>query len=200
MSDDKKRIPKWKAEWDRLVGDHQYFAIKNWDKYQALTSAGIPVAQWIKDFVEKDFEEGQLKGLERWLLDRLRRWRGRRGANIPADVAAIISATHAHHTDRAHIPHALCRLVTRGFLVPSNQRSQVLKKIQEEKNQQENQQQFPSGESSGQEGQDQNQPPDMFRCQKCSALVTAQRVDFNSRSLPYHLGCDGQVRFEEQQL
>ena len=99
-----RSVPKWKEEWAQLVGDHQYLAIKNWDKYQALTSAGIPVAQWIKDFVEKDFEEGQLKGLERWLLDSLRRWRGRRGANIPADVAAIISATHAHHTDRAHIP------------------------------------------------------------------------------------------------
>ena len=73
----KRGTPKWRAEWDRLVGSNEYLAIKNFDKYQALTSAGIPVAQWIKDFVEKDFEETELTGLERWLLDSLRRWRGR---------------------------------------------------------------------------------------------------------------------------
>jgi hypothetical protein len=167
------KIPKWREEWTRLVGDHQFLEIKNFHKYQALTTNGIPVAQWIKDFVEKDFEETDLTGLQRWLLDSLRRWRGRSGSNVHANLTAILSATCAHLTDRPHIPHAVCTLITRGFLIPSNQRDRILKKIKEDKTQEE------SSESSTSTSQDtlDNIPSDTqtkiktLKCRNCEAQI-----------------------------
>jgi hypothetical protein len=191
----KRGTPKWREEWDRLVGSNEYLAIKNFDKYQALTSAGIPVAQWIKDFVEKDFEETELTGLERWLLDSLRRWRGRRGANLPADVTPILSATCAHSTDRPHLPEALCRLITRGFLIPCNERAAVPKKIQEEKNQEEKQESFnPNGYSSKQERSKPSGPGGLSPKEKKRRELLENQVGGDSAAASRYCRCSNPQR------
>lgn len=51
----KLQTPKWREEWTRLVGDHKYLVIRNWDEYQVLTPSGFP-ARWIKDYVNADFD------------------------------------------------------------------------------------------------------------------------------------------------
>jgi hypothetical protein len=135
MARDRKN-PQWKAEWDRLVGDHKYFRIKNWDRCQFLLPNGVP-AGWIKDYCEKDFDCTDWTLMERWLMDALRRWRGRRGENILANLTAILGATNAPLTARARVPEALLTLIGRGFLVPCNESDRLLKKSREDKRREE---------------------------------------------------------------
>jgi len=112
--------PKWHAKWDQLVGSHPFITIKHFGNVQRENTS-----EWILNYTEEDFNESDLTGFERWLLGSLRRWMGRRRENLPGDkkeIHSYLSATCAHHTDRSHIPQAILRLVTGGFLIPTNQR------------------------------------------------------------------------------
>lgn len=130
-----KNQPKWREEWNRLVGDHKYLAIKNWDSYQTFTSSGVP-AHWIKDYVNADFDE-PLAIFEGGLLNRLRRFRGRLGHNIPTNLQLILSGCAVLGQDRHNVGAALVQLVGRGRLVPTNQQDMVSKKRIEEKKREE---------------------------------------------------------------
>jgi hypothetical protein len=57
----------------------------------------------------------------------------RRGENILANVAATLSATNAPVTSRSGVPQALLALVSRGFLIPTNESDRSGKKSIEEK-------------------------------------------------------------------
>ena len=126
MANPKLKTPKWREEWDNLVGDHKYLVIRNWDEYQVLLPSGV-AARWIKDYVNADFDT-PLSFFETGVLDRLRRFRGRLGTNIPTNLELILSGTAAMGKDRHCVPQALCKLVASGRLVPSNQQDALSKK------------------------------------------------------------------------
>jgi hypothetical protein len=132
-----KNQPKWKEEWDRLVGDNKYLAIKNWDTYQSFTTSGVP-AHWIKAYTNAPYD-APMSLFESGLLERLRLFRGRLGHNIPTNLDLIMSGCGIIATDRPHVGHALVTLLThsgyagdtsgsRARLIPTNEQDMVSKK------------------------------------------------------------------------
>lgn len=132
--------PKWKTEWDRLVGDHKHFEIKNWAKYQPEMEDGTS-NPWFKSYVttDEDALAEDETGLMRWLKDALRRFRTRRGSPLPTNMRVLLMGTSCHVTDRPHLPTLVLRLVSRGFLIPCNEsftpKSRGDKKREEKKRQ-----------------------------------------------------------------
>lgn len=126
----KPKTPKWREQWEKLVGDHKYLVIRNWDEYQQLTPSGYP-ARWIKDYVNADFDT-PLPLFTTGLLDRLRRFRGRLGSNIPANLELILSGCAVIGQDRHNVPAALVQLLSSGRLIPSNQSDEVSKRSKAE--------------------------------------------------------------------
>lgn len=105
----------------------KYLAIRNWEKYQKnhagkVTAEGEPV-RYIKDWTDKDSDSdySKLTAFERYVLDALRRLRGRFGHNPHNNPTWCARATCMLHRDRTHMAHAIHRLVTEGFLVLTNQ-------------------------------------------------------------------------------
>jgi len=117
----------------------EYLRVKNWEKYQRnktgkITANGQPV-RYIKDRTDKDSDPdyAQLTVFERYVLDALRRLRGRFGRNPYADPTWCARATCVLPKDRPHIPHAIRTLTTRGFLVLTNQQIDSPQVLLEEK-------------------------------------------------------------------
>jgi hypothetical protein len=102
----------------------EYLSIKNWDKYQSSYSR-----EWIKDYTGQDEDDKicKLTLLQRQVLAGLRRVRGRSGKNTPNDVTYISQAIHAMPTDRPHIAHAIATLISREFLILTNQQDDTPK-------------------------------------------------------------------------
>jgi hypothetical protein len=129
------KIQNWREEWERLVGDHKYLAIKNWDEFQANDLT----VNWIKDYVDKDFEQdhAKLTMYQSALLDRVRRFRGRLRKNIPADVETVLCACCVPAEERRYGGYALVVLVLCGFLIPTNEQLNLQEKRRVEKSRKE---------------------------------------------------------------
>jgi hypothetical protein len=121
MAKGQAKIPAWKAEWDRLVGDHKYLEIKNWVKYQPEMEEGNTYP-WFKSYgtTDQDALADDEGSLVRWLKDALRRWRARRGIPLPAQMDSMFTGTACHKCDRPNLPRTVVALVSHGFLIPCN--------------------------------------------------------------------------------
>jgi len=110
-----------------LSADQQFLSIKNWSKFQPKLKNGKDRRDWIRvdTRLEDDWEFSQLTCFERELLTSIWRVRGRTGNNIPNDPMYIARAICAVGTDRPHIGHALATLISRGFLILSNQQNDI---------------------------------------------------------------------------
>lgn len=128
--------PAWKTEWAQLVGDHPFLMIRNWDEYQVLTPNGYP-AYYIKDYVNADFD-APLSIVVGGILNRLRRFRGRLGSNLPACMELLMSGMGVNGKDRHYVPGAVLELLRSGRLIPTNQADEVSKKRIEEKRKEKN--------------------------------------------------------------
>lgn len=98
----------------------EYLAIRNWETFQSLSRSG----KWIKDYTDQsgtDADISKLSMFARGVLQELRRLRGKLGKNVPYDMEYILSAIHALGTDRPHVHHTIGTLISRGFLIVSNQ-------------------------------------------------------------------------------
>ncbi|SRR5437879_3252097 len=96
MAKGQAKIPAWKAEWDRLVGDHKYLEIKNWAKYQPEMEEGNTYP-WFKSYgtTDEDALADDEGSLVRWLKDALRRWRARGGFRYPHKWIRCLRVPHA---------------------------------------------------------------------------------------------------------
>lgn len=106
----------------------KYLSIDGWEKYQTKTTGSM---KWIKDYTHKDMDDSDyssLTALQRYVLDGVRRLRGRLGVNVDNDSTFIARAICLHNTDRAHLVHSLDTLITRKLLIPTNQRDNSLEK------------------------------------------------------------------------
>lgn len=155
MKERNRNRPQWRDEWDTIVGENKFFRIKNWDRYQPTLAASGNGVRWIKDYCEKDFDLSEWSLMERWLMDALRRWRGRRGENILADVTAMSRATNAPVASVSGLPRAVLALVSRGILIPCNESDSPLDKSRVEKKREET----PNPQDDGLDDSDQEEKP-----------------------------------------
>lgn len=88
----------------------------------------------MKDYTDKELDADymRLTCLQRYVLDGCCRLRGRSGKNLPNDATTLARLLHVARTDAPHIPHAVSTLLTRGFLVLSNQQLDFTDKDKEE--------------------------------------------------------------------
>ena len=110
---------------DEPTSELKYLAIKNWRKYQGTTLTHSNARRpWVKDWLDKDADPdySELTCLQRYVLDGVRRLRGRFECNPPADGVWIARALSVDVRERHCIPSAIRRLVALGFLIPTNQR------------------------------------------------------------------------------
>lgn len=101
----------------------QYLSIKNWRKFQPLLKNGQDCRDWIRlnTRLEDDPAYNHLGWFAQHLLVGLWRLRGRTGKNILNDPKHISIALQVAPTARPRLPHAILTLISRGFLVVSNQ-------------------------------------------------------------------------------
>lgn len=118
--------PSPKTEFKRMTEGFDFLMIRNWDEYQVLTPSGVP-AHWIKSFVNADFDK-PLSVFVGGVLDRLRRFRGRLGGNIPTEMQSILSGCNIVAQDRHNVVAAVVQLLSSGRLVPTNEQHAVSKK------------------------------------------------------------------------
>lgn len=134
MAKGQAKIPAWKAEWDRLVGNHKYLEIKHWAKYQPEMEEGNTYP-WFKSYASTDEDAlGDDEGFYiRGVKDALRRWRARRGTPLPALMETMFTGTACHKCDRPNLPRTIVALVSHGFLIPCNDGFTPKKRREEKK-------------------------------------------------------------------
>jgi hypothetical protein len=104
----------------------KFLAIHGYEKYQADYKTGKLVdgsRLYIKDATRKD-SDADYSGLtmvQRYILDGLRRQTGLHGQWPRNDVMWVSRALCVLPKERAHVPHALRTLTSRGLLTLSNQ-------------------------------------------------------------------------------
>jgi hypothetical protein len=123
--------PKWKEEWDRLVGDNKYLEIKGWYSWQEKNYT----TDYIRDYYGKDEDPDYYMKpvLQRWMMDWLRRHRGRLRHTLPNDPVALLKRMNINdRAEWAQAPRYLLALVgqpssnglathDQGFLIPTNE-------------------------------------------------------------------------------
>ena len=111
----------------------QYLSIKNWHKYQPKLKNGNPRRDWIRLDTNRvdDPEFLPLGFFSRGVLTGIMELKGRTGKNPPNDVTYLARAMHTIPTDRPHLRHTIDTLLTRGFLILSNQQIEVESALQD---------------------------------------------------------------------
>jgi hypothetical protein len=131
-----QKEPAWQAEWNRLVGSAKGLEIKNWQKYQPEMRDGLS-ATWCISYCSTDEDEIEDTAYMRWLKDALRRARARRGGPLVVNMSYLLSATACHQYDRQNFPRYVVKLLSCGFLIPTNEQFsplKVVKKVKKVKN------------------------------------------------------------------
>lgn len=101
-----------------------YLAIKNWAQYQCVDRKGRCIRLYVKDYCGKDMDDHEYAGLtflQRYIWDACCRLRGRIGRNLFNDPVWISRAIGAIPKERHYVPAAISKLISCGFLVPTNQ-------------------------------------------------------------------------------
>ena len=128
----------WKVEWEKLVSGYKFLAVKRWADFQEkdLTTS------WIKDYVNKEWVDedyAKLTITQRYLIDGIRRIRGRLRENLSATntVELVSSALRVPGEARVGVGPALVALGVRGFLIPTNERDTDHKRREEKRKEEE---------------------------------------------------------------
>jgi hypothetical protein len=113
------KTPKWLVEWNKLVGDHKFIEIKGWYRWQQKSYT----TDYIRDYYGKDDDpDYYTKTLrQRWVMDWLRRQRGRMRHTLPANPLALIQRMNAPILEARWLGLDLVLLVSCGFLIPTNE-------------------------------------------------------------------------------
>ena len=108
---------------------HKYLAIKNWGVYQTPDTS-----HYVKDYVNKefDYEFSQMSGYCRYIYGGMCRLHARLARNTDNSDTFIARALNMIGTDRPHVGDALRTLISRNFLIPTNEQFDPLDKIREE--------------------------------------------------------------------
>jgi hypothetical protein len=106
-----------------ITPEKEFLAIKNWETHQCKDRKGRNIRLYIKDYCEQDGElrYSRLTALQRYVLDAIRRLRGRLGRNPENDATWIARAAQMLPRDRTHVAQAIHRLCIDGFLAVTNQ-------------------------------------------------------------------------------
>jgi hypothetical protein len=119
--------PKWREEWDQLTLDpatgqpFKYLDIKGWYDWQEK----FYTTDYIRDYFGKDedpdYGSPEVRVVTRWMMDWLRRQRGRMRHTLPNDPSMLLHRMNMGHSDSAQAPLNLLSLVSQDFLVPTNE-------------------------------------------------------------------------------
>lgn len=109
-----------------------FLEIKNWNRYQPSFRRMKYVRDWADREDDPDF--CSLSAFERAILEGICRLRARTGKHAPHNAHYIGTALSLISTDRPHVGHALGTLISRGFLVPTNQQVNISNPVRIEEN------------------------------------------------------------------
>jgi|HubBroStandDraft_6_1064221.scaffolds.fasta_scaffold286193_2 hypothetical protein len=114
-----KNKPKWLDDWERLTGDHKYLEIKGWYTWQEKSYT----TDYIRDYFGKDEDPDYYTQsfTRRWMMDWLRRQRGRMRHTLYNNPTALLQRMNATGSDCAQAGVNLLSLVSQGFLMPTNE-------------------------------------------------------------------------------
>ena len=103
----------------------KYIGIHGYEKFQADKSGRLHdgSSAWIKDSCRKDQDKDycRLTCLQRYVLDGCRRLRGGHNQNPSNNATTLVRQLCVLGTDRPHVRHAICTLITRGLLFLTNE-------------------------------------------------------------------------------
>jgi hypothetical protein len=128
---------------DEATRGFKYLAIKNWHRYQGgRMKNGDERRPWVKSYVDREADPDFLKltGLHRYILDGICRLRGRLGTNLPNDPAYVSRALGLIPAERSQTPRAVLTLISRGFLILTNQQHVTPEESREEESREEGEQ------------------------------------------------------------
>src|SRR6266704_4069604 len=120
--------PQWLLEFEKATTGFAFLKIKGFFDYQKdLLKLKNP--DYCKDAVGKDYDADYIQ-LEdpavRWVLDWCRRHCTRLKANLPADGAYLTESMHVRGAYLTQAGRGLHTLITRGFLIPWNEKDSFL--------------------------------------------------------------------------
>jgi hypothetical protein len=124
--------PKWHERWKELTGDHKFLEIKGWYDWQEKHYTTDYVRDYFGKDEDPDYGSPEVRVLVRWMMDWLRRQRGRMRHTLPNDPAFLIRRMNLHPKDANQAPTAFLLLVDqpptnerpevdRRFLIPTNE-------------------------------------------------------------------------------
>jgi hypothetical protein len=114
-------------QWEELTRDFKYVAIKKWEEFQSETTT-----EFIFDYLDKEWDDedyAKLSLAQRYILDGLRRQRGKLRKNLPSrDLANYtIMSLRCPMRERSTITKILVTLYERRFLILTNEQDKYLK-------------------------------------------------------------------------
>jgi hypothetical protein len=151
------KTPKWIDRWNELVGENKFLEIKGWYDWQEKSYTTDYIRDYYGKDEDSDYGSPQIRVMRRWMMDWLRRQRGRLRHTLPNDPHFLVTRMNLHPDDAKWVGPALVLLVECRFLKPTNEqvRDQKWTKEKKEKVIKTNQQQAVVDEVVEQKEQDQ---------------------------------------------